>query len=167
MKFFKPFLFLLIVPLFAFTVFHKYYMSVTQIEYIEDKQSVQLITRIFIDDFEKLLRERYDESITLADKDEPATVDLYIERYLSEKIKIKINNKDTDLIFIGKEYDIDIVRCYLEIEDVDKINSFEISNQVLFDVFEEQKNIIKTDINSKQKSFILISQDNTAMLNFN
>jgi hypothetical protein len=142
-------------------------MSVTQIEYIKDKQSVQLITRIFIDDFEKLLRERYDESITLADKDEPATVDLYIERYLGEKIKIKINNKDADLIFIGKEYDIDIVRCYLEIEDVDEINSFEISNQVLFDVFEEQKNIIKTDINSKQKSFILISQDKTAMLNFN
>ena len=163
----KPFLFLLIIPLFAFTVFHKYYMSVTQIEYIEDKQSVQLITRIFIDDFEKLLRERYDESITLVDKDEPATVDLYIERYLSEKIKIKINDKDADLIFIGKEYDIDIVRCYLEIEDVDEINSFEISNQVLFDVFEEQKNIIKTDINSKQKSFILISQDKTAMLNFN
>lgn len=163
----KPFLFLLIIPLFAFTVFHKYYMSVTQIEYIEDKQSVQLITRIFIDDFEKLLRERYDESITLADKNEPTTVDLYIERYLSEKIKIKINDKDADLIFIGKEYDIDIVRCYLEIEDVDEINSFEISNQVLFDVFEEQKNIIKTDINSKQKSFILISQDKTAMLNFN
>ena len=164
---FKPFLLILIIPLFAFTVFHKYYMSVTQIEYIEDKQSVQLITRIFIDDFEKLLRERYDESITLADNDEPATVDLYIERYLSEKIKIKINNKDADLIFIGKEYDIDIVRCYLEVEDVDKINSFEISNQVLFDVFEEQKNIIKTDINLKQKSFILISQDNTAVLNFN
>ena len=163
----KQFLLLLIIPLFAFTVFHKYYMSVTQIEYIEDKQSVQLITRIFIDDFEKLLRERYDESITLADKDEPATVDLYIERYLGEKIKIKINNKDEDLIFIGKEYDIDIVRCYLEIEEVDEINSFEISNQVLFDEFEEQKNIIKTDINSKQKSFILISQDKTAMLNFN
>lgn len=158
---------LFLIPLFAFTVVHKYYMSMTQIEYVKDKESVQIITRIFIDDFENLLRERYDESITLAGEDEPMTVDMYMERYLSEKIKIKINNEEAYFTFIGKEYDIDIVRCFLEIQDVKKIDSFEISNQVLFDLFEDQKNIIKTNINASKKSYILISQDNTAVLNFN
>lgn len=158
---------LLLIPLLAFTIVHKYYMSVTQIEYVKDKESVQIITRIFIDDFENLLRERYDESITLAGKDEPITVDMYMERYLGEKIKIKINNQEVYFSFIGKEYDIDIVRCFLEIEGVKKINSFEISNQVLFDLFEDQQNIIKTDINASKNSYILVSQDNTAVLNFN
>lgn len=167
MKPLKVFLILIVLPFFAFMGIHKYYISVTQIEYIQEKQSLQITTRIFIDDFERLLRERYDENITLAEKDEPATVDLYIERYLSDKIKIKINNETANFIFIGKEYDADIVRCYIEVEDVKNIKTIEISNQVLFDLFDEQQNIVKTKINSQQKSFILIQQKPNAVLNFN
>ncbi|MDO5971633.1 peptidase E [Flavivirga aquimarina] len=167
MKLIKPFLFFLIIPLFAFTGLHKYYISVTQINFIEEKQSVQITTRIFIDDFENLLRERYDETITLAGNDEPKTTDNYIGKYLKEKIKIKINNEEAYLTFIGKEYDQDIMRCYLEIEKVSNVESFEVSNKVLFDLFEDQQNIIKTKINSKQKSFILIREKDNVLLNFN
>ncbi|MFG6686361.1 DUF6702 family protein [Mariniflexile sp. HNIBRBA6329] len=163
----KCLLILLVIPLFAFTAIHKYYISVTQIDYLQNKQSVQITTRIFIDDLEKLLRERYDESITLAGNDELPAADLYIERYLNEKIKIKINNKETAFSFIGKEYDVDLVKCYLEIEGVKKIESFEISNEVLFDLFSDQQNIIKTKINSKQKSIILIPQNRSVLLKFN
>ena len=167
MRFFRVGLFLILVPFFAFTGIHKYYISVTQINYLEDEQSIQIISRIFIDDFEKLLRERYDEGITLTSKDEPKTTDLYIERYLKEKIKIKINNEASNMVFIGKEYDADLVKCYLEIEAVKQIETFEVSNTVLFDVFEDQQNIVKTKINSKQKSLILFPQKNSAVLKFN
>lgn len=163
----KRLLILVIVPLLSFVAIHKYYISVTQIDYLQNKQSVQITTRIFIDDLEKLLRERYDETITLASVNEPNTTDLYIERYLNEKIKIKINNKEASLSFIGKEYDVDIVKCYLEIEGVKKIESFEISNEVLFDLFSDQQNIIKTKINSQQKSVILFRQNPSALLKFN
>lgn len=158
---------LILLPLLSFTGLHKYYVSVTEIEYVSEKQSVQIITRIFVDDFERLIQERYDESITLADIDEPKVVDLYIERYLTEKIRIKINEQSADLLFIGKEYDRDILKCYLEIEGVGNIQAIEISNKVLFDLFEDQQNIIKTNINSKKKSYILLSQDETALLKFN
>lgn len=163
----KRLLILFIVPFFAFVAIHKYYISVTQIDYLQNKQSVQITTRIFIDDLETLLRERYDETITLTGKNEPNTADLYIERYLNEKIKIRINNKETNLSFIGKEYDVDLVKCYLEIEGIKKIESFEISNEVLFDLFSDQQNIIKTKINSQQKSVILFRQNPSALLKFN
>lgn len=167
MKFTKLFSLLLIIPFFAFTGMHKYYISVTQIDYIEDKQSVQITTRIFIDDFENLLRERYDKTITLEVKNEAINIDTYVSEYLSEKIKIKINGNPVNFKFIGKAYDLDIVRCYMEIEGVSNIESFEIINRVLFDLFDEQQNIVKTKINSKQKSFILIPQKDKAVLNFN
>lgn len=167
MKTIKTLLLIVVIPLMAFTGFHKYYISVTQVDYIENKQSVQVTARIFIDDFEKVLRERYDANITLADKDEPKSVNGYIERYLKEKIKIKINGKDTNLVFIGKEYDNDIMLCYMEIQKVKKIRSIEISNQVLFDLFEDQQNMIKTKIYSKQKGFLLNKNNKTAVLNFN
>lgn len=158
---------ILIIPLLAFSGLHKYYISVTQVDYLEDNKSIQITSRIFIDDFERVLRERYDESITLTDKDEPKTIDLYIERYLREKIKISVNGKAVELVFIGKEYDADIMKCYLEIVGVNSIDTFEISNRVLFDVFEDQQNIVKTKINSQQKSFILFPKKDAAVLKFN
>jgi hypothetical protein len=134
---------------------------------VQEKQSVQIITRVFIDDFENVLKARYDESVVLGEDEQSVTNDLHIERYLNDKIRVKINGESTDLIFIGKEYDLDVMKCYLEIENVANVKSFEISNKVLFDMFEDQQNIIKTKINSIQKSFILVSQNDKALLNFN
>ncbi len=166
-KIIRIFFLVCVLPLLAFTSVHKYYISVTQINYIEDKQSVQIISRIFIDDFENVLRERYDETLILAEKDESKTINIYIERYLKEKLKVKVNNKKVQVNFIGKEYDNDIMRCYLEIENVNSIDALEITNQVLFDLYKEQQNIIKTKIYSEQKSYILIPQKDTALLKFN
>ena len=167
MKTFKFVLLILLLPLLAYSTAHKFYVSVTQVEYIKEKQTVQIISRIFIDDFEELIRQRYDEGITLDTSKEEIQIDFYIERYLQEKIKIKINDSIQTLVFIGKEYEDDIIYCYLEIKNISVIKSFEITNQILFDLYDEQQNIVKTNINSKNKSFILISQNDKGVLNFN
>ena len=167
MKRIKIFLLIVILPLMAFSAFHKYYISVTQVDYIQEKQSVQITTRIFIDDFEKVLRARYNENIVLAGKEETKEANKYIETYLRSKIRVRINDKDMNLIFIGKEYDIDIIQCYIEIQDVTLVKSIEVTNEVLFDLFEDQQNMIKTKINSKQKSFLLNKNNKKALLNFN
>jgi len=156
----------LILPLLAFTEAHKFYVSVTQIEYVAENQEVQIITRVFIDDFEKLIRQRYDESITLAEKEESKLVDRYMTKYLKEKLEITINGEVKQLMFLGKEYEDDMVLCYLEIPNIPSISSLKVSNKVLFDVYEEQQNIIRTKINSKQKSFILIPGNDKGLLNF-
>jgi len=167
MKRIKILLLIVVLPLLGFTAMHKYYISVTEVNYIEDKQSVQITSRIFIDDFENVLRQRYDDNIVLVDKNESIETNQYIERYLTDKLKIKINGKDMNLVFIGKEYDVDIMTCYFEIENVKKITSIEITDQVLLDMFDNQQNMIKTKIYSKLKSFLLNQNNKVAVLNFN
>ncbi|UKM66304.2 peptidase E [Flavobacteriaceae bacterium GSB9] len=134
---------------------------------MKEKKSVQIISRIFINDFESAVRTRYNKVLTFGGEDETENLDDYIEGYLKDYLTIKINGKRADLAYIGKEYDIDIIKCYLEIEDVKKIDTLEITNRILFDLIQEQQNIIKTKINSKQKSVILIPQKDTAVLKFN
>lgn len=157
----------LIVPCLAFSSLHKFYVSVTQVDHVPDKKAVQIITRIFIDDFETLIRERYDKTVTLVEANESEKIEGYMQHYLKDKFMVKINGKAVRVNFIGKEYDRDVVKCYLEIENVDHINSMEISNKVLFDLFPDQQNIIKTKINTKHKSFILEASDDKALLKFN
>lgn len=159
----------MILPLFllmSFSSIHKYYVSVTQIEYVEDQQSLQIISRIFIDDFEKLLRERYDESITLGIENEAKEALLYTEKYVREKFSISIDGKVQKLDFIGREYENDIMFVYLEIPELTTINTMEISNEILFELYGEQQNIIRTKIKGKNKSFILLKENAKGVLNF-
>jgi hypothetical protein len=166
MLFIKKLVLIFLLPLLAFTAIHKYYVSVTQIDFVKDKQSVQIITRIFLDDFEDVLQMRYDDNLVLGRQSETEGANFHIEKYLKAKMIIKINGEQKTLNFIGKEYDNDIVVCYLEIESVKEIKSFEIENVVLFDLYEEQQNIVRTKINSKNKSFILIKENDKGLLNF-
>ena len=122
--------------------------------------------RIFIDDLEKLLRERYDNNITLNEAKGEKQIDSYIDKYITKKVLIRINENLTDFKFLGKEYEDDIVFCYLEIENVSEISNFEISNNLFFEVFKEQQNVIKTDINAQNDSFVLTSQKNKAEVSF-
>ena len=166
MKTFKIFFLAIAFPLLSFTMMHKYYVSVTEVEFVEEKKSVQIISRIFIDDFEKMLRSRYDKDITLAIDDEKSTVNFYTEKYLKEKFKIKINEQEVTFKFLGKEYEDDIMVSYLEIENVENISSIQASSHVLFDVFPDQQNIVRFKIYSKNKSFLLTKDNDKGMLNF-
>ncbi len=166
MKKFKILFLILVFPLLSFTALHKYYVSVTEIEHVEEQKSVQIISRIFIDDFEKLLRERYDKDVTLAIEDEKSTVNFYTEKYLKEKLKIKINNQEVEFKFLGKEYEDDIMISYLEIKNIAKISSIKVTNHVLFDVFPDQQNIVRFKIYSKNKSFLLTKENDKGMLKF-
>lgn len=167
MKFLKPLVLVFALSFLSFSTFHDYYISVTQVEYVEEKESVQIISRIFLNDFESALRTRYNETFTFGGETETKDLDTYIERYLRDKMAFKINGEKVDFAYVGKEYDFDIIKCYLEIEGVEHIDSMEITNKVLFDLIQEQQNIIKTKINSYQKSVLLIPQKDTAVLKFN
>ena len=166
MKLYQVLLILAITLFLSFTSFHKYYVSITEIEYVKEKKSVQVITRIFIDDFQRLLKERYDDAIELDEGQDEVLIDSYIKKYLKSRINISINKSEQELEFIGKEYDTDIVYCYFEIENIAEINSFKIVNTTLFDSFSDQKNVVRTNINNKNKTFVLIPENNKGMLNF-
>lgn len=161
----KIILFLVILPLMSFKAVHKYYVSLTEIEYIKKERSVQIITRIFIDDFEAVLRNRYDENITLAAKNESNEIDYYIEKYLKDKIKININNRQMDMNFLGKQYEDDMVLCYLEIQNVDKISSIKVENKFLYELFPDQKNMVRFKIYDINKSILLIKGNDKGLLN--
>lgn len=158
--------FLLFPVLVSNSAKHDYYVSVTKIEYSKEQQSLQIISQIFIDDFEKLLRERYDESITLEFENELDTVEAYMQRYLADKLKISVNEVFMNFKFIGKEYKDDITYCYLEIENISDIKSIEVTNQILFDVLQEQQNIVRLKLLGRNKSFLLLPDNDKCMLNF-
>lgn len=163
MKINLQFLWLAIIPLMAFGL-HEHYISLTKINYAEEEKSVQVTMRYFIDDLEKVLESRYEQPMELATKDENKKFDIYIETYINQKFKISINELEQTYVYLGKEYEDDLVYFYLEIENVDDIKTIEVQNSMLFEEFEDQQNFIKLTIGKVQKTFILIKSNDKEML---
>ncbi|MFD2587583.1 DUF6702 family protein [Croceitalea marina] len=151
----------------SFTIAHKFYVSVTNINYSEKTDALQITSRIFIDDLEALLQERYEITAGLGTKEESELADTYIEKYLKAKFVLELNEEGVSYDYIGKKYDNDVVIFYLELPNVgfEGLKSIGIQNDVLSDLYEEQKNLVHIKWKGKKKSFVLIRENNKGMLN--
>tara|TARA_B110000240_G_scaffold161844_1_gene181124 strand:+ start:228 stop:725 length:498 start_codon:yes stop_codon:yes gene_type:complete len=157
MNFKKIFLLLFIIPLLSFSA-HKYYLSLTQIAFKESSKSVQIIINVFMDDIETALNKDNNIDLQLSTKKELPNNDVYFENYLRKKLQFKIDTIAKEFKYIGKEYDGDLVYFYLEIENIAKVSSIEITNKILLNHFPKQENLIKSKVGTKNKS-ILLSKD--------
>lgn len=151
--------------LVSFTI-HKFYVSVTQIDFVPKKQRVEITSRIFIDDFEKVLKNKYKKDAFLATKKQIPDAEKYVAQYLEDKIRISINSKQVKLDYLAMEIEDDVLICYLRVPFSEKITTFEIFNSVFTELFPEQKNIVHTDINGNKKSVLLTYSERSIVLEF-
>lgn len=167
MKIFKIILILVLFPILTASTNHKFYVSITTIENAPKEETLQLITKIFLDDIEAALEMRYGRKFNFNSKKETKEDADILKDYVFQKLKITVNDAPATLNYIGKEYDIDVVKMYIEIPNVPKLNSIEIENKILLDMFAEQQNIIHVKNNGERRSLILENENPKGLLNFN
>ena len=145
---------------------HEFYLSVTEIEYNRQQQSLQIITRVFIDDFQNVLNQRYGAKLQLSEEAEEGAIAGNISKYLQQKLKLRVHGEELQLNYLGKEYDADQLVLYIEVENVTPFNNIEVTNSILTDLFDDQKNIVHVKVNDKTKSLLLMRQQETEKLSF-
>ncbi|HFS67321.1 MAG TPA: hypothetical protein ENK67_03825 [Flavobacteriia bacterium] len=147
----KKILLFLLVPLLSFNL-HKTHISLTKIVYKKESKTLQITSRLFIDDIENALRKKFNDAIELDTKKDTAKTDELLQKYFTEYLHISLNGHHIKLQFLGKEYEQDIVYIYFEIENVAPFNEISIQNTLLFELFDDQQNITKIQIGNYQKT---------------
>ena len=158
-------IFLVIAVMTGSMAWHKFYLSVTQIDFVPKEHSVQVITRLFYDDLQKALQQRYDSAIRVDKSYDKKKLNAYIEKYIQQKLKLNINGHLARLNYLGHKDENDYVVCFIEVSHVDEIQSLTIENTLLMDAFPEQKNVIHMQVGDTHKSFMLTTDNDTAVLN--
>lgn len=168
MKNFKKLLLVLVLPLLAFTTVHKYYISVTNIAYSAKDEAIQITSRVFIDDMNMVLEERYGVKAAFDSENETDIANEYLEKYFKTKFVIGINGAVKKYEFLGKKYEDDLMICYLEVSDIklQELKSIEVQNKILMDLFTEQQNMVHFKLKGQKKSIILIKENDKGMLKF-
>ena len=163
LRFVLPIFMIVMMSSFAW---HKFYVSVTQIDFVPNKKRVEITSRIFIDDLEKALEKRVKKKFYLTSSREIENADALIQEYLKEKIKISINKKSQNIEYLAREVEGDVLIFYTKIAVSKKINTFEIFNSLLTDIYKEQQNIVHVNINSNKNSFLFTNSDTSQKIDY-
>jgi len=145
---------------------HKFYMAIYQVNYATEKKMLQITSRIFLDDLNQALEKKYGKPFFLgSEKETPESID-FLKRYFNEKLVIKINGKEKQINFLSKELDNDVLVCYLNCRDINKIKTIEIVNSMLFESFLEQQNILHFSAFGKKNSFLFTANNTKQVLKY-
>lgn len=148
------------------SIMHKYYLSVSEIEYKAESKSLQITTRVFIDDFQDVLNKRYGQSADFTKENGIAENKNLIEKYLTGKLIIKTDNQLVELEYLGGEIEGDQLVLYIEGTEVENFRKILVTNLILTDLYSDQKNVVHVQIGDQIKSFLLVKEKPSESLIF-
>lgn len=151
----KPLVLFLSFFICQLTYAHKFYMSITDIEYNADTKSLEVIIKFFTDDLEKALEENTKERLWLGTEKEVATINDYLKNYLSSNFLLTQNDQPQLMTFVGKESERDYTWVYLEYKGFDESSKVWLENKLLIELFEDQANRVNFKNGGYSKSVTL------------
>ncbi|HZY79671.1 MAG TPA: DUF6702 family protein [Cyclobacteriaceae bacterium] len=158
----------MISVIFGFLLsFHPIHLSITEIDYNEKSKALQLTSRIFIDDLELSIRNKIrDEELDLLEPGKGRTTDELVKAYLAEVVKVKVDKKFTKMNYLGHEIEGPAMICYIEIENVKKFSTIEVTNKVILETHDDQSNLVNVNYKDKVKSLRLTNDEPTGSVTF-
>ncbi len=140
---------------------HDFHLSKTDINYKTTESALQITVMSFIDDMEEALVARDSLDYKLLQHAEHARADSVMAAYFKDHLIVKIDDQPVDFYYLGKEQsdDIQAVYSYLEIEGVSEMHTLDIENNILMEIFDDQKNIINVKLDSKYKATHILTKN--------
>jgi len=143
---------------------HKFYVSIYQINYAQEKKALQITSRLFIDDLNNVLTKKYNYNIHIGEKNGTENDVVLMQKYITDHFSLKVNGEQKRIIFLSKELEGNVVICYFKCKDIAKIKTLEVQNTCLFELDSEQQNIMQSTIYGIKKSILLTGDTIKGML---
>jgi hypothetical protein len=143
---------------------HKFYVAIYQINYAPQKKMIQITARLFIDDLNDALENKFHKKTFLGTDKETLEEEALMKKYIAEKFILKINGQQKQMVFLSKEFENNVIICYFNIKDIPKINSLEVQNSIITELYSEQQNIVQSTVNGVKENLLLTGEKTKGML---
>lgn len=135
---------------------HPYHVGSVEISYSSKSKTFEVTGRFFLDDLEDGLGKKYGGTFHFNDEKYKAKLNEALSKYSQEYFKLKTDNKFLKVNYIGYEEDHESVNVYLESEPVSNPKKVEAAVSFLYNLFDDQINIVHIIVNGDRKSEKLI-----------
>ncbi len=139
---------------------HDFHVSKCLVEYNKTERALQVSMHIFIDDLEEALRRQGADQLFICTEREAAEAETHLQRYLEQNFRLQANGEPVAYEFLGKEISDDLaaVWCYLEVTNVDHLEQLTVTNRMLTEVYDDQKNIVSVFGPGDRKGLLLFQR---------
>ena len=154
---------ILFLLFFAPTTAHQFHVSKSQIEYNQEAQTLQISVHIFLDDLEVAIEEiGGGKNFLCTEKETPEAVAV-LQQYLRRHLLVSVDDTPRDYEFLGKELSEDLaaIWCYLEIKNVEAPKNIAVTNRILMDLHDDQKNTVHIIGPQKQQGYFMFEKGNS------
>lgn len=148
------------------SLFHPFYISLTEIKYQAKEHILEISQKVFWDDLELELTDLYKNKIDFLKPKDKADLDKKLKQYILLNNEIIVNGKKAELNYLGYEIEEDAVWFYLEAKEIPLPQKVEVRNSILHKHFDSQQNIINFYREKSPKSLILIKGKDRGQLTF-
>lgn len=146
-------LYIFLFFIFSFTKeFHPYHVGSVEFNYNSKSQTFQIAGKFFLDDLENGLKEKYGKSVHFNDKKYETEINILLQKYCNDYLKLKVDNQFLKINYVGYEEDQESVNIYLESEKVNSPKKVETAVSFLYNLFDDQMNIVHIIINGQRKT---------------
>jgi len=148
--------------LWSFVQPHDYHVSITEIHYNEGFKSINIAHQLFIDDLERALEGKTNESLSIGLENQDSAAVLAVIDYIYERFQLSLNtNTSVKSEFVGFEWeDHHELWFYFEVKGVKSVKSITIENKFMIDLFDEQENMHYVYFGD-DKTDLLLNKDQT------
>ena len=146
---------------------HEFYVSTTSVDFVLNKNEIQITSQFFVDDVENLIRFQTPNTALIFEKAYNEETNLIMRDFIHKNFKISINKKKQEVKYLGYELKDDLLVVYYETKfSNSKIFNVEVYNSFLVNFIESQKNIVHVKFKNLKKSFLLNSINKTFRYSF-
>lgn len=135
---------------------HPIHVTVTEIEHDEKDRRLEIMMRVFIDDFEMTMRNHLKQpELDLLQPKNGQTTDQLIEIFLKDRFKVSLDSKAQKLQYLGHEQDGDAFVLYIEGPNVRKFKTIHVYNDILTTEYDDQSNLVHVTVKGNVQSLRL------------
>jgi hypothetical protein len=145
---------------------HPVHVSVTNLDLDPVSGKVELSVKIFSDDFQDLILNKYGVQLNIIEQEEPGDKIGSVNQYIKEALQLVFNGKEAaELQFMDAELNEEAIWLFYRYDHPGKIRRVNIINRIMLEKFNDQTNLMIVTFNEKQNGYRL--DNKTTDLSFN
>ncbi|MHA6697016.1 DUF6702 family protein [Chryseobacterium sp. A301] len=131
---------------------HPYHVGSVEFNYSSQSQTFQITGRFFLDDLENALRKKTGKILYFQNESMKKSLNEALRAYLSENLRLRVEGEFLNIDYLGFEEDSESVVVYLESSKVETPRKVEVAVSALYNLFDDQINIIHLTVEGKRQS---------------
>lgn len=145
---------------------HPLHVSTTDISYNTGDRKLEVVCTIFYDDGEAALNQAFRRHTDLSKPELHTQMDALMKKYVLSHLRIQASGKALTLHYVGFEKAREVVNVYFESEPVPAPKIIAADVSLLYNLFDDQMNIVHMTVNGTRKSTRLDYPDHQVTQNF-